>query len=271
MVPPPSRAPIAPDPAGPPEHRESPYRLSLAIDLPVLLVSTAAWVVPSLVMKGSDRPSSCDPCDPGTLNPLDRLVIGHHDPVARTVSDWYFALPAAFAVANVLDVGITRWRSWAADLVVVAESVTISGALDEVVRRAVRRPRPFLYTAGLYPDERPLAEATFSFYSGHTAAMFTLMSSLAYTYHLRHPNSRGRWGVWAAALGLASVQGALRVIGAAHFPTDVMVGALVGTSIGVLVPELHRRRFTVPGVVEARLTVAPASGGAMIGLGGVFW
>ena len=258
-------------PAGPPDHRESPYRISLALDLPVTLAAATVWLVPGLALARSIAGPACDVCDPAQLNALDRLVVGHQEPVARTLSDWYFLLPAAFAVADVLDVGISHWRSWAADLVVVAEALTINGALDEVVRRAVRRPRPFLYTAGLYPDERALPEATFSFYSGHTSAMFTLATSLAYTFHLRHPQARSRYVVWTAALALASVEGALRVIGGAHFPSDVIVGAIIGTSIGVLVPELHRRRFVVPGVIEAGISLAPTTGGALLGVGGVLW
>ena len=35
-----------------------------------------------------------------------------------------------------------------------------------------------------------------------------------------------------------------RVRAGQHFPTDVIMGALVGAGIGVLVPHLHRRRQT---------------------------
>lgn len=275
-----AEAPSPPPPWAAPDHRESPYALRLDVDLPVSLLGLGVWLVPGLAMERDVGGPACDPCDAATLNRLDRLVVGQPTPVARTISDFYFVLPAAFALAAVLDVGVTNWRSWLADLVVVGEALALNGALDEVVRRAVRRPRPFLYTPGVYPDERALPEATLSFYSGHTSAMFTLATSLAYTFHLCHPGAKSRYAVWTAALLLASVEGVLRVVGGAHFPSDVLMGALAGSAVGILVPALHRRPIHL-GPVDAALTFAPTFAptlqpgsatvtGATLGLSGRF-
>ena len=44
--------------------------------------------------------------------------------------------------------------------------------------------------------------------------------------------------------GLASVppliEGWLRMKALAHFPTDIMVGYMIGATVGVVVPELHK-------------------------------
>jgi membrane-associated phospholipid phosphatase len=45
--------------------------------------------------------------------------------------------------------------------------------------------------------------------------------------------------VWIVGEGLAGTVGYLRMAAGYHYPTDVLVGAGVGTSIGLLVPWLH--------------------------------
>jgi membrane-associated phospholipid phosphatase len=60
--------------------------------------------------------------------------------------------------------------------------------------------------------------------------------------------------VWAIGLTLASGVGYLRVAGDAHWMTDVLAAAAVGSAFGVGVPLLEKR--LVHGV-----TIAPAPGG----------
>jgi membrane-associated phospholipid phosphatase len=148
-----------------------------------------------------------------------------------------------------LDVGPRNWKTYLTDLWVVAEALAWNGAVQDIVRRAVRRPRPFLYSQGVYPDERNTAEAGLSFYSGHTSFAFALATSCSYTFTLRHPHSKWRWVVWPALMAVASIEPILRVYSGDHFPTDVIVGAVAGSAIGVLFPALHRRLRSVPKIV----------------------
>jgi membrane-associated phospholipid phosphatase len=221
----------------------SPYRLKLEIDLPVLVAGTALWAGTAAISDDAPPPcgtSAMPPCDPSHLNAFDRAAVGLVDPTLRLGANITGALPAAMLVFDVFDAGITNWRSWAADLIVIGEALAWDGAIQDLARRASRRPRPFLYVAGAYPFERDSAEAARSFYSGHTAFAFTLATSLAYTFHLRHPRSRWRFVVWPVLLGVATIEPILRVLAGDHFPTDVIVGALVGSALGVLFPALHR-------------------------------
>ena len=75
------------------------------------------------------------------------------------------------------------------------------------------------------------------------------------------------WLTLAGGTLLTGFVGYERVRAGAHFPTDVIMGALAGASIGVLVPHLHRRG-TRPVWVD--FAPAPRGSGATLGIGGFF-
>jgi hypothetical protein len=236
-------APVAraASPDSPPPPVGSPYQLNLGVDIPVLVVSTALWVVPWALTTNEQPPSHCDPCDRSKVNGFDRLTIDMDDHASRTAANALLgALPISVAIAWA-DYGIADWRNWGTDVIVIGETYLVSGALDELVRRAVRRPRPYMYRPGAEPKLRKTAEGSLSFFSGHTAALYAMAVSTSYTYGLRHPQSPWRLPLWIGLLGIATAEGALRVASGDHFMTDVLTGALVGVSSGFAVTTLHLR------------------------------
>src|SRR5947209_14432911 len=82
--------------AEPPEESRSPYELRPYIDVPLTIAALALWTLPQYAV-GSNVPgawcgtSATMPCDPGQLNVVDRLVVGHYDPTARPVANAFFA------------------------------------------------------------------------------------------------------------------------------------------------------------------------------------
>jgi len=250
------------DPAPPPDpHETSPYHVEPVATGAVLAGVGALWTLPYFIASPTAPPPACDPCDANLLNAFDRSALGLHDARWRWAGNLLLVTPAAsFLLLDVLDVGARRWRAWLTDFVVIVEAMVIDGAIEELFRRAVRRPRPYLYEPGVYPEDRRSAEASFSFYSGHTSAMFVMSVGLAYTWTLRHPGSRWRWLVWSGLLAVASVLPVARVLSGDHFPTDVIVGAVVGSSMGLFIPTLHRRRAPLP------VALAPMYEGGAVGL-----
>jgi membrane-associated phospholipid phosphatase len=243
--------PVPPKAMPPAPTAYSPYTLRLDVDLPLLLLGTTLWGGTSFIGGASAPPPWCGtaetaPCDANGLNALDHLSVGLFDPKARTAANVMVGVvPGAFTILDIIDAGVTHWRGWLTDAVVITEAVVWSGALQDIVRRAVRRPRPFMYTPGLNPSEREGAEADFSFFSGHTSNTFAMVTAAAFTYTLRHPHSKWRWLVWSLAIAGETTEPVLRVLAGDHFPTDCIVGALVGTSAGILFPALHRRHIPI--------------------------
>ena len=140
----------------------------------------------------------------------------------------------------------------------MSQAVLVNVALNQAVKVAADRPRPLVY--GLAADD-PLLDKNdnyLSFYSAHTSVVFAAGISYAKTFALRHPQSRYRWLVFAAAVGGGATVGSLRVLSGRHFPTDVIAGAAAGTSMGLLIPQLHRRGTTTG------VSIVPTRSGAFV-------
>ncbi len=154
----------------------------------------------------------------------------------------------------------------------------ISPALDadqggHAIENTVMMVNAFLYTTavaelakGLADRQRPgvhfgragetqagdfVSEQNRSFFSADTAWAFTLASSASTISYLRGYE----WApyITAGTFSLATIGGAMRIMSDMHWPTDVLVGALVGSAIGFLGPFLLHSRAdvaVVPSVSE---------------------
>ena len=99
---------------------------------------------------------------------------------------------------------------------------------DLVIKNLVMRPRPFLSVEGLLPlIQRP---DSYSFPSGHSCSSFAAARVWAQTLE-------GRWAKRAKILLLvmAMVMALSRLYVGVHYPTDVLVGSLLGVLGGWLV------------------------------------
>jgi hypothetical protein len=128
--------------------------------------------------------------------------------------------------------------------------------LNALTKVAVRRPRPYTYHAACAADDCYL-----SFYSGHASAAFTAAVGGAYLFAESAPNRGSRYALWGVELALASATANLRVRGGMHYYSDVVVGAVLGSGLGVLFPVLHGEHYH-PDVWE----VASAGGGLLVGV-----
>jgi membrane-associated phospholipid phosphatase len=247
-----------------PEAPPSPFRLSPGADAAVLAGATAAWVLPVL-FEDEFAAGRCAPCDAGDLNALDRSAVGFDSRGARAVSNaGVAALPALAGLGALLDARALGGRAGLEDLVLVAESVAVSGAAAQIVKESVRRPRPYMYDAELAHSDPTFYDFS-SFYSAHTAAAFAAATSFATIFTLRRPRSPWRFAVWGAGLAAASAVGVCRVVGGKHFWTDVLVGAAAGGAFGALVPALHLRRGWRRGAgPEARIVAGPSSAAVLV-------
>jgi len=222
-----------------PARAQSPstYEIDLRIDLPVVGLASAGAL---LFFVEVPPPPCLRGCPTSAINALDRPLAGSYSPTAHTIAD--FTVLGALLVPPLLDLAITGANvAWLEDTFVFAEAILVTQAITQLTKFAVHRTAPFVYGDEAPDDERTGADASRSFFSGHTATAFSAAATFATTFWLAHPRSRWRWVVAAAGVVLGTAVALLKVEAGYHFWTDVLAGALVGTSIGVLVPVLHAR------------------------------
>ncbi|HEY2730094.1 MAG TPA: phosphatase PAP2 family protein [Polyangia bacterium] len=211
------------------------YQLSLDLDVPMLLLG-GSLSVSYLLMSETDAPGCAPRCNRANVNPFDRPFAGYYSARWQTAGDLTTAAVLVLVPAALIFEEGAR-SAWT-DVLVVGESVLMTVAVQAPVSYAVGRPRPRLYGDSAPLSEREGANAGRSFFSGHVANC--VAASIATTRALRR---LGRSGLarTTLAVGLAgsALVGLARVEAGSHFPSDVLVGAAVGTSFGLAVPALH--------------------------------
>jgi membrane-associated phospholipid phosphatase len=225
---------------------DSVYQLRPVADgLVLALASGTALLAGHFASTYDDR--HC-PCDRAGVNSFERGVVGNSSKLAGRISD--VTLLLAVTVPAALDAGLLGWnRALLEDLVVFAEALAVNWALVSTTKWLVHRPRPLAYVATTDGSE---VDLYLSFYSGHTSWTFTALAAATYT-------SYARYDVLAVPAIISGLVGASvaaeRVAAGKHFYSDVVVGALAGTAVGLGIPWLHRRRRAGPA-----LLVTPTAG-----------
>ena len=120
-------------------------------------------------------------------------------------------------------------------------AVLLSGALTAVIKGLAGRARPSA-SADPDPDDYSpghgfMASQRASFPSGHTSAAFAMATVMSHELSDRFP--RRRWVIHSLFYGAASAVALSRVYQHAHWPSDVLIGAALGTLTGVRVLSTH--------------------------------
>ena len=181
--------------------------------------------------------------DPGWF-PGDQSPRGRRSGPAAELSNTLMALTVAAPVFTELGRGANaRFANFG---IVYGQDVTTNLVLNGISKLTFRRPRPYTYGLPVKDDLDP-RERNVSFYSGHTSTAFTAAVAGSLLYAESGPTRTGKLIVWGSDMLLAGATSNLRIRAGKHYYSDVLVGALVGTGIGVLVPVLHGLRYEPDG------------------------
>ncbi len=251
----------------------------------IIVVSLgSAGVLELINSTGEIRPQQIAPgFDRNNLISIDRgAVKSRFDSSAGRLSNLGLGVAALFAVVDPILSGAREGsvQTGIVDGILYAETASLTMALTNIVKIAVRRPRPIAYAeAEAHAQDQNYSnsstDSSLSFFSGHASMSGAIGATATYLAFARSP---GRWRPWLTLLlagGITTFTSVERVRAGKHFPTDVIAGAFAGAGIGVVVPHLHRTEDVQQRPVWVGFNSAPAAErsyaqGGVLTLNGLF-
>ena len=123
-------------------------------------------------------------------------------------------------------------------LMIGAEAIAYNAVLNQIVKFSVGRQRPYSY----FNDSDEGGDEYLSFYSGHASTSFSAATSAAYVLSDKASPSMDIV-IWSSSLIVAASVAYLRVAADKHYFTDVLVGAVVGSAIGLVVARQRTKNW----------------------------
>lgn len=225
-----------------------PYSLRPGIDLPLIGLGMAMKYHSGDALRETRATTTLNlsALNRGDLMPFDRWAAGNYNPTLSSASGALAFLPSIAPYAlNAWDIyrGNQSWGGAFTDFILLQEALAISSSMVSYSKAWLKwHPTPLTYGSSAPEGEKMAGTSVSSFFSGHTTAAFTAAVFTGYTYQLKHKGSPLVPWVWGGSLAAAGTVGAMRVMAGKHFPSDVLVGAAVGSLAGWLVPRLHLRK-----------------------------
>lgn len=158
------------------------------------------------------------------INTVETLNGWHVHGLSRSLSVTGIALPVGIPTVMGIYALAKKDIPLLKDAVYIGTSVIEAVGITYGMKYAFDRRRPYVKYPGLIHPIQP--EDSPSFPSGHTAAAFSLATSLSITYpkwYVIAPSA-----VWACGVGFA------RMNQGVHYPSDVIAGAAIGVGCAFL-------------------------------------
>jgi len=221
-------------------NAQSPYKLSWGKESIILgtglITAVAGSAIDNRVVPLTQ--TDLNQLNRNEVNSFDRSATNNYSASVAKTSDYLLysciVSPVLFTAgkktrSNILTIGV-----------MYVETTLFSYFLPSLGKGGVQRIRPFAYNAEAPLDEKLTSEAKRSFFSAHATISFASAVFLSTVYSNYYPGSKWKPYVWGGSLLAAGSIGVMRYVAGAHFPTDILIGAAVGSAIGYLIPRLHK-------------------------------
>jgi membrane-associated phospholipid phosphatase len=221
---------------------QSPYELNWKKEVVYLGTGVGVYTVSYVLEFGFIEPLSTSKIyslDRASVNTFDRNATFNYSLNSKRGSDILMASSYTFSL---LFLSSERTRpEFGKIMAMYGETLLLVGSLTSLSKRAFLRPRPYVYNELVPLSAKQRNDSRYAFFSGHAA--FTAANSVfaAKVFADYFPDSKWKPIVWGAAILIPASTGYLRVSAGKHYPTDIIVGVVVGSTIGYLVPHFHRK------------------------------
>lgn len=218
-----------------------PYKTDWVKDGAITAGGIGMTVVGSAILLNKERLTEEDllKVDRRQVNGFDRFAAGNYSASAEKISDFPFYGSFVAPLFLLLDDDVRQQAPQV--YLLYAQAMSITGGLFSMTAGLTERKRPSVYATDAPLEARLHKYATNSFFGGHTAATATATFFAAKIFHDFNSDSPARHFVWAAAAITPAAVGYWRMQAGKHFLSDNIIGYTLGASVGLLVPQLHKK------------------------------
>ncbi|GAA4369208.1 hypothetical protein GCM10023185_42650 [Hymenobacter saemangeumensis] len=220
----------------------TPYRTHLYRDGAIITGLTGLSVTGLLLVQQKSGLSNEELArlDKNDVPKMDRWVAGKYSESAQFASD-ILCYPTMLIAPGLLVFNPAAKAKFGQVAILYLETMMTTDAMFTMTVGTTYRYRPYLYGSE-GGSGRNGKIATNSFFAGHAAHTATATFFAAKVYHDFNPDSPAQPYIWAAAAAVPAAVGYYRMEAGKHFLSDVLVGYTIGATVGVLVPQLHKKR-----------------------------
>lgn len=217
---------------------EGPFELSTGKDAALIGAGSAIGIAALIIMLNNDEltEEKINLFKPEDVNKFDRTAIGPYqeDILGDALLYSSYLYPLTFLAYDE-----TR-DDFGTLALMYGEVVLINNGINAMVKGLTMRNRPYVYDNDTPIENKTMIDARYSFYSGHTSITASNSFFMAKVFSEYLTDNTAKILIWTAASIIPAVTGFSRVNTHYHFPTDVIVGYIVGAAIGYLIPVIHK-------------------------------
>ena len=216
-------------------YSQSVFTYDIKKDIIIGGLSLGVFVSPFFV---ENTPSQIpDSLNKNDINDFDRsLMFPYHKPLDM-ISDYgvygMLVLPIVSVIGNAHD--INAWLTYG---IMYTEAFLLTYGTKDLLKNAIIRYRPYMYEGGVPAGQED--DYYNSFPSGSISLAFLSATFLSTTFLQEYPDSQWKLPVIIGSYSLAAAVSAMRITSGAHFITDVLTGAAIGSFYGWIIPFFHK-------------------------------
>jgi membrane-associated phospholipid phosphatase len=216
------------------------FEFSLEKDLPIMAGSAVSALAGLWLMEQVAPLTEADiaALNPDDISAFDKGATRQYRFNDANLSDYLLTFSALTPLTVLASRPIRK--EFGTVLVMYIETAAMVGGLTSISKGLFKRKRPYNYNPEVPMADKLSVDARHSFFSGHvsTSAAFTFLTAYMVNRYAERPV--WKWVAWSGAVVVPGTIGYWRYTSGKHFPTDILVGYLLGGGTGILVPYLHR-------------------------------
>jgi len=226
--------------SSPVKHRT--YKLKPAVDIPLTAIGTgwSLYAFSKIYSKDKTPEEVVLNLNKQNIPSFDRPGADVYHPKADELGDMLFYGSMPLPILLMLDKKVRKDGFRVA--LMYLESMSVTGLLYTGSVYLNDRYRPYAYNPDVPMAKRTRGGAKNSFFAGHVALVGTSTFFIAKILNDYHPESKLKWLPFTLAGAATGTTALMRYRGGQHFLSDILIGTIVGTLSGILVPHAHKNK-----------------------------